>query len=387
MISPKNKERPQVLVVDDEQTMRTVLSRSLSDEFEVTTAAGPTEALTLLDDGRRFCTAICDLHMPEMSGMELLRCIRERDPGIPVIILTGAGTLESAMQVMEHGGFRYLTKPFETQAILDAVRAASAVRQIDVLRRRATEVCDAGGWRATMDQELDLHFNAALKNLFVVYQPILDCRTGVVFGYEALARSRGPELTNPGLLFGAAERLGRVRDVGREVRRQVARQIHGAPSDATLFVNLHALDLGDEELYAESAPLSRVSSRIILEITERMSLDSVDDLAARITRLRELGYRIAIDDLGAGYAGLTSFSELTPEVVKLDMSLVRNIHDNARKQSIVGSLLTVCLRDLDTRVVCEGVETQAESDTLIQLGADLLQGYHFGRPQPEFLPS
>jgi EAL domain-containing protein (putative c-di-GMP-specific phosphodiesterase class I) len=316
--------------------------------------------------------------------VELLRQIRERDPGIPVIILTGEGSLESAMEVIAHGGFRYLTKPFEEQAVLAAVRAASAVRAVDLLRRRAIEICDSGAWRAAAGRDLDEHFSAALKNLFVVYQPIIDVQTDKIFGFEALVRSKGPELTNPALLFGAAERLGRVRDIGKEVRRLVATQIQDAPKEATLFVNLHALDLGDEELYAKSAPLSRVSHRVILEITERMSLDTVDDLAGRISSLRDLGYRVAVDDLGAGYAGLTSFSELTPEVVKLDMSLVRDIDQSPRKQSIVGSLLTVCLRDLDTRVVCEGVETSGERDTLVRLGADLLQGYLLGRPVPEF---
>lgn len=383
-MSENGKDQPGILIVDDEPLVRSILERVLTTEFTVTGASSPSEALAHLDDGKRYCAAICDLEMPEMSGVELLRQIRERDPGIPVIILTGKGSLESAMAVMEHGGFRYLTKPFEEQDVLDAVHAASAVRQMDVLRRRAIEVCDAGGWRATVGRELDQHFDEAIKNLFLVYQPIVDGKTGETFGFEALVRSRGPELTNPGLLFGAAERLGRVKDIGREVRRQVARQSHLAPKTSTLFVNLHALDLGDEELYAKSAPLTRISENVVLEITERMSLDSVDDLTGRIHRLRDLGYRVAVDDLGAGYAGLTSFSELTPEVVKLDMSLIRDIDASSRKQSIVSSLLTVCLRDLDTRVVCEGVETESERETLVRLGADLLQGYLLGRPAQEF---
>lgn len=383
-MSQNGKDQPGILIVDDEPIVRSILERVLSAEFTVTGASSPSEALAYLDDGKRYCAAICDLEMPEMSGVELLRQIRERDPGIPVIILTGNGSLESAMAVMAHGGFRYLTKPFEEQDVLDAVRAASAVRQMDVLRRRAIEVCDAGGWRATVGRELDQHFDEAIENLFLVYQPIVDGKTGEIFGFEALVRSRGPELTNPGLLFGAAERLGRVKDIGREVRRQVARQSHLAPQASTLFVNLHALDLADEELYAKSAPLTRISENVVLEITERMSLDSVDDLTGRNHRLRDLGYRVAIDDLGAGYAGLTSFSELTPEVVKLDMSLIRDIDSSSRKQSIVSSLLTVCLRDLDTRVVCEGVETESERETLVRLGADLLQGYLLGRPAQEF---
>ncbi len=376
--------RPRVLVVDDEPEMIEILSRRLGTEFEVTSAVKASDALASLDHRDPFAAAICDLAMPEMSGVELLQRIRKRDPGIPVIILTGKATLESAMEVMEHGGFRYLTKPFEEGAVLDAIRAATASRRISDLRRRAMEICDSKGWKLSTEIESDNVFDTALKGVYLAFQPIFDASTGAVFGYEALVRSRGPELTNPGLLFSAAERLGRVRDIGREVRRLAAERIVSAPPEAQLFVNLHALDLGDDELYSKNTPLTRIASRVVLEITERMSLDSIDDVPGRIRQLREMGFRIAVDDLGAGYAGLSSFSELTPEVTKLDMSLIRGVDQDSRKRSIVASMLTVCLRDLDTRVVCEGVETQGEYDVLRELGADLLQGYFLGRPTPEF---
>jgi EAL domain-containing protein (putative c-di-GMP-specific phosphodiesterase class I) len=103
-----------------------------------------------------------------------------------------------------------------------------------------------------------------------------------------------------------------------------------------------------------------------------------------MARLRRLGFRIAVDDLGAGYAGLASFSQLEPDIAKLDMSLVRGIDTSATKASIVRSMISVCTQELGTRVVCEGVETVAERDTLQSLGADLLQGYLFARPSRDF---
>ena len=117
---------------------------------------------------------------------------------------------------------------------------------------------------------------------------------------------------------------------------------------------------------------------------ERASLDRVGDVRSRIGQLRELGFRIAVDDLGAGYAGLSSFSQLEPDIAKLDMSLVRGIDQSPRKGSIVRSMITVCTKELHTKLVCEGVETVAERDALLDLGADLLQGYLFGRPDREF---
>ncbi len=89
--------------------------------------------------------------------------------------------------------------------------------------------------------------------------------------------------------------------------------------------------------------------------------------------LRRLGYRVAVDDRG-GNAGLASFGQLQPDVVKLDMALVRSIESSATKASIVRSMISVCTEELGTEVVCEGVETAAERDVLYDLGARLLQG-------------
>jgi EAL domain-containing protein (putative c-di-GMP-specific phosphodiesterase class I) len=110
----------------------------------------------------------------------------------------------------------------------------------------------------------------------------------------------------------------------------------------------------------------------------------VQGLAAKVETLRKLGYRIAVDDLGAGYAGLASFSQLEPEFVKLDMSLVRGVDASTRKQSIIRAMTTLCSRDLSIQVVSEGVETAGERDALVLEGGDLLQGYLFAKPARGF---
>jgi EAL domain-containing protein (putative c-di-GMP-specific phosphodiesterase class I) len=159
------------------------------------------------------------------------------------------------------------------------------------------------------------------------------------------------------------------------------------PTDALIFINIHPLDLTNDSLYALRAPLTAHAGRLVLEVTERSSLQRIDDLSSRIERLRDLGYRIAVDDLGAGYAGLSSFSQLEPDIVKLDMALVRGIDSSSSKSSLVRSMVQVCTQDLGMRVVCEGVETSAERDTLERLGATLLQGYLFARPERGFRDS
>jgi EAL domain-containing protein (putative c-di-GMP-specific phosphodiesterase class I) len=130
-------------------------------------------------------------------------------------------------------------------------------------------------------------------------------------------------------------------------------------------------------------PLAQIANQVVLEITERTSLDKVPDVRARIASLRALGYRIAVDDLGAGYAGLTSFALLEPDFVKLDMSLVRGVDSNTTKQKVIRSMTMLC-REMGMLVVAEGVETPEECRTLVELDCDLLQGFLFAKPGKPF---
>ena len=121
---------------------------------------------------------------------------------------------------------------------------------------------------------------------------------------------------------------------------------------------------------------------MVLEITERIGLDEVAG-PARVAMLRRLGYRIAVDDLGAGYAALGALAVLEPEIVKLDMSLVRDIERHPTKRRVVGAIATLC-RELGSRVIAEGVETAAELAVIRELGIDLIQGYLFAKPARGF---
>jgi EAL domain-containing protein (putative c-di-GMP-specific phosphodiesterase class I) len=150
-----------------------------------------------------------------------------------------------------------------------------------------------------------------------------------------------------------------------------------------LFVNLHTRDLLDDMLFSPHTPLGRMADRVVLEITERAALDDVRDAASRVASLRKLGFRIAIDDLGAGYAGLTSFANLEPEIAKLDMSIVRDVDKVPKRRKIIESMSRLC-KEMDILVVAEGVETIPERDVLVECGCDLLQGYLFAKPGKAF---
>jgi EAL domain-containing protein (putative c-di-GMP-specific phosphodiesterase class I) len=232
---------------------------------------------------------------------------------------------------------------------------------------------------ARLGERLD----GALESMWMAFQPIVHASTRSLFGYEALLRSEEPALPDPGALLDAAERLGRLYDVGRVVREKASAPIRLAPPTLLLFVNLHPVELNDEALFAPGAPLTAIAARVVLEITERASLDAVFDVASRVARLREHGFRIAIDDLGAGYSGLSTFTRLTPDFVKLDLSLVRDIHKTPMKQKLVQFMTRLC-KDLNITVIAEGIEATAERDTVIELGCELLQGYLLGKPARPF---
>jgi EAL domain-containing protein (putative c-di-GMP-specific phosphodiesterase class I)/CheY-like chemotaxis protein len=375
----------EVLLVDDDVTLRTVLSRVLTRAgLKVEAVGGGEQALDLLRRGRRFHVVVTDLIMPRIGGLELLHHVRQLDLDVPVIIVTGNATLETALMTMEHGGFRYLQKPVENAQLVQVVKDAAAHHRLSLLKRKALEICEADGCLLGDLQELEAKFERALAGIWIAYQPIVSWPGRSVFGHEALVRSSDSELSNPSLLFDAAERLGRVQELGMRIRDAVSHGIHQAPADTLIFINIHPLDLTNDSLYALQAPLTAHAERIVLEVTERSSLLRIDELSSRIASLRDLGFQIAVDDLGAGYAGLSSFSQLEPDIVKLDMSLVRGIDGSSSKTSLVRSMVQVCTEDLGMRVVCEGVETSAERDTLERLGATLLQGYLFAKPERGF---
>ena len=374
-----------VLLVDDEPALLRAFERALSAAgHRVQTASDGAEALKLLADGD-FDTVVSDITMPGMDGIELLRKVREQNVDVPVILVTGSPEVRTALEAVEHGAMRYLVKPVDLPELSEVVSRAVQLHGLARLKRQAFEHVGAEEMRIGDRAALEAAFRRACSSIWMAFQPIVDWQDRHVFGYEALVRCQEAAIPHPGALFDAAERLDGLHTVGRLIRAAVAACVSHSPPGAAVFVNLHPQDLVDDDLYRDNAPLSLIADRIILEITERASLEQVGDLRSRVALLRKLGFRIAIDDLGAGYAGLTAFAHLEPEVVKLDMSLVRDVHTSATKQKLIKSMTMLC-RDLGMLVVAEGVETAAERDVLATIGVDLLQGYLFAKPAKGFPP-
>jgi EAL domain-containing protein (putative c-di-GMP-specific phosphodiesterase class I) len=368
----------EVLVVDDEPVTARSYARALgAGGFKVSVAHDGHEAAALAK-ARQFDVIVSDIAMPDMDGLGLLRVIRETDLDVPMIFMTGSPALESALAAIEYGAFRYLVKPIAPDAMIDAVTRAVRVHKLARVRREAAAFQELEGKQIGDRAGLEARFASAVEKLWVAAQPIVSWSGRRTIAYETLLRTDEPTLRSPLDFFDAAERLGRAAELGRIIRQHVATILRASPP-AHLFVNLHPADLEDEELYADDGALTPFADQVVLEITERAALDRIHELGTRVRRLRALGYRIAIDDLGAGYAGLTSFAQLEPEVVKVDMSLVRGIDGSAMKQKLVRSIISLCT-ELGIQLVAEGIETAGERDALISLGGDLCQGYLFAKP-------
>jgi EAL domain-containing protein (putative c-di-GMP-specific phosphodiesterase class I)/CheY-like chemotaxis protein len=373
-------EDVRVLLVDDQLQIRNAYQRVLGKAgYAVTTADDTTGAIAELRL-HDFDIVLTDLSLPSGTGLDILAAAHAVDPGMPVVFVTGTGDVAIARQALDHGALRYLIKPCTAAHLLAAVdeacraRAASstAIGNKSTTRMRVLEGDLAKVERAAA-------FDGALDQLWMALQPVVAMGRRRVIAYEALVRSTHPTLGRPDLLIAAAEELGRLDDLGRKIRATVAARMSEAPSEVDILVNLHPEDLADPELYDPAAPLSAHAARVILEITERASLDQIKDVQERIAALRKLGYRIAVDDLGAGYGSLSAMALIRPDLVKIDMSLVRNVHADPVRMRMIKSIGQMC-QQLGTPWLCEGVETVEELHALVDNGVDLVQGYLLGRP-------
>jgi EAL domain-containing protein (putative c-di-GMP-specific phosphodiesterase class I) len=375
-----------VLVVDDQPEMRRLMQRMLTNAgYEVRCACDGEEALKLLEV-ESVDVVVTDIAMPKADGLTVLRKIRERNEELPVVLVAGEPTTESAIRAVRYRATEYLTKPFEPDTLLESVRRALQMNRLAELRRTARELGhnrSQTGPNPTIGS-LDERFGRALDALYLVYQPIVSWSTRKAFGYEALVRSSETSLPHPGAIFEAAETLQRTEHLGQRIRAKAAEPFIRDDPGTALFVNLHSRDLLDESLYEQSSPLTAWAARTILELTERAAIDGIEDIGERIARLRKLGFRIAIDDIGAGYSGLSSFAMVQPDFVKLDITLVRGLDTDPVRTRLVQLLAELCA-DLGIYVVAEGVETPNERDALLRLGIDLLQGYLFARPSAPFV--
>ena len=235
--------------------------------------------------------------------------------------------------------------------------------------------------RAPRDADWDAMITAACagEGLSSAYQPIVDLARGTTVGYEALARFQGPE-RNPMAWFAAARALGRHGELEAAALRTALRERDALPPNCFLTVNVSPDLLTDpavREVWLEQGHLGGV----VVELTEQVPITSYDALEGDLAALRAAGALVAVDDAGAGYAGLRHLLVLRPEIIKLDRDLVCDVDLDEAKVALVEMIGTFAGR-IDAWLLAEGVERDGELDVLASLGVPLVQGYLLARPGP-----
>ncbi len=367
-----------ILVVDDDPlVLRSVERALLRAGYTVHTASDVKSAIRWGSDVT-INAALVDYALGREDGLAILSRLRELQPSCLRVLMTGRTDFPVIVDAINRGEVvRVLRKPFESRGLLGLLDDAFASA------KRMEEVATAKLIAGAMEERRQLDECMTRKLLRLALQPILRVEDGgsVSVAYEALLRPQHHTLNSPIALLLAAERHSRVADIGTSVFSLAATALTKLPKDQMLFVNLHPTQLGDpDRLLTDLAPLDHASERVTLEITERSRLQDIDRWDESVKGIFAAGYKIAVDDLGAGYSSLTMLADLKPQFIKLDMSLVRNIEKEPRKQRLVQLMVTFA-DATNAQTIAEGVETEQEAAALIDCGIHLMQGFFYGRPQ------
>lgn len=220
------------------------------------------------------------------------------------------------------------------------------------------------------------------------FQPIVNVTSGTIDSFEALVRGANNE--SPQVVF---ERIPSEQLHRFDQRLRVSAIALAARLRLETRLNLNflpkSLELSDEPVLTTleaAVDHGFQPEQIVLEITESEAVEDLNEFARRMSRFRGLGLKIAIDDFGSGYSGLNLLAAFQPDIIKLDMSLVRSIDTQGPKQAIVRGIQRACC-DLGIDVLAEGIETVGEFSWCVEEGIELYQGYLFGKPGFEHLPT
>lgn len=304
-----------------------------------------------------------------------------------MLVLTADASAAAREDALDAGAKDFLTKPFdhvetvlrvrnllETGALYRSVQAHNAKLQAELEERREEERRRASE-RLRGRQRIERVLRDG--SLSMVYQPIVDLLDGQLMGVEALARFDCAPRRPPNEWFADAARVGLGPELELAAVDAALRRLDLVPAHAFMSINVSAAAAMRPELLGLLAGVS--GSRLVLELTEHTRIEDYEPLLSALYLHRRRGVRIAVDDTGAGYAGLQHILRLRPDMIKLDLDLTRGIHTDPARRALAGSLKTFA-DEIGAVVVAEGIEIRSELVTLQTLRVPWGQGYHLGRP-------
>jgi diguanylate cyclase (GGDEF)-like protein/PAS domain S-box-containing protein len=313
---------------------------------------------------------------------------------------TAARLLDALRPPLELAG-RTVVASASIGAVVGDSSAGDLLRDADVAMYRAKEagkgqvvqfepaMRDAAIARLELDRDLRIALDR--RDLFLVYQPIVDVATGAIVEAEALARWRHPTrgVLPPGAFMGAAEETGLIVPMGRALLRDACRQAQAWSESGMrpipIAVNLSPRQLIDADLIRDVRSALEDASLepcwLTLEITEDVLMANLERAAALLSSLRELGVRIAIDDFGTGYSSLSYVKALPIDVLKVDRAFISGLGDGGPRDAVAETLFRLGTL-LGVETVAEGVETLVQLEAVRAFGATRAQGFLFARPIP-----
>ena len=391
---------PRVLILDDESMVLDMLVVRLSAPGIHLTTCREIEAAEALLSCLRFDVVITDLSVSELGGLEGIRLIRfvtTHFPDTAVYVLSGYVTDAARELCKMLGVTAVLEKPgglSELRQLLLAHQAASAASAAALAAAAVTN----GGAPATAEavepgevQQVELleDFLAA-NTIRSVLQPVVNLRRGgapfEVFGVEGLAR--GPTnsvLGNPVIFLGYAAHKEMLFKADMICIQAALAEVRQLGSVVNTFLNVQPRSMTNPDFTDHLVAVVRASGlreeNVILELTEQQTIVNPRAFATTLQRLRERGFRIALDDYGEGSSNLNLFQDLRPDYLKISGTFCRNLARDPFKQILVQSTAEMAART-GTATIMEAVETEEEAEILCILGIDYGQGYYFLEPLP-----
>ncbi len=377
-----------VLLADDEPGLRVALTELLSHEGRVElvgTAADAEEAIRIAQSNLPD-VALVDVRMPEGGGPHAARGITRVSPGTRVIALSAYEDRTNVLEMLRAGAVGYLVKGTAADELVQGIEkvaqggtSLSADVMSGVVAELATQLR-----RDEIERDSDLAIRQDIERfvsghgVWMVYHPIMDLETREEIGVEALARFGSIPVKPPDRWFAEATALELGLQLELRAMKEALEGLSRIPDGAFLSINCSHRTAASTELAEQ---LDGMEKRIVLEITEHEAIDDYGVLAEALEPLRARGLRVAVDDVGAGYASLRHALQLAPDMVKMDISLTRDIDRDAGRRALAAALISFAA-ETDMTIVAEGIETAGELHTLRQLGVRYGQGFYLARPAP-----
>ena len=370
------------VVVEDQGFQRWLaanLLREIGAEFVLPAEDGNAALELLTAPDAHVDIVVCDLNMPGMDGMELIRHMGQMRHGASLIVVSGLD--KSILGMVETMSREYGVR------FLGALEKPLTAKKLKPLIERHGKESAAGAAPPQSISAADLREALHAGQFETFYQPKMHMRSGEIKGVEALARWRHPDLglLQPGVFMGVMEADALIDEFTDFITRDSARACRGwrdAGLEMSVSVNLCLASLYDVALADRLTGIVREEGldprHMILEVTETTATRDIARKLENLSRLRMNGFGLSIDDFGTGYSSMERLSRVPFTELKVDQAFVKTAAARASSRAIVEASVQIARR-LGIPAVAEGVETRADWELMLSLGCDIAQGYYVAR--------